>query len=33
MRADQIQKFAWTVLVPLALAQLALTGCRGNPCG
>ncbi len=26
LRADQIQKFAWTVLVPLALAQLALTG-------
>jgi NADH-quinone oxidoreductase subunit H len=26
LRADQIQRFAWTVLVPLALAQLALTG-------
>ncbi|MFB4196365.1 complex I subunit 1/NuoH family protein [Streptomyces carpaticus] len=26
LRADQIQSFAWTVLVPLALAQLALTG-------
>ncbi|WP_062207756.1 complex I subunit 1 family protein [Streptomyces sp. NBRC 109706] len=26
LRADQIQKFAWTVLVPLALAQIALTG-------
>ncbi|WP_442811941.1 complex I subunit 1/NuoH family protein [Streptomyces sp. NBC_01803] len=26
LRADQIQKFAWTVLVPLALAQVALTG-------
>ncbi len=26
LRADQIQRFAWTVLVPLALAQIALTG-------
>ncbi|SOD64689.1 NADH dehydrogenase subunit H [Streptomyces zhaozhouensis] len=26
LRADQIQKFAWTVLVPLALAQIAFTG-------
>jgi NADH-quinone oxidoreductase subunit H len=26
LRADQLQKFAWTVLIPLALAQLALTG-------
>ncbi|WP_431781554.1 complex I subunit 1/NuoH family protein [Streptomyces chumphonensis] len=26
MRADQIQKFAWTVLVPLALFQIAVTG-------
>ncbi|MFR9723601.1 complex I subunit 1/NuoH family protein [Streptomyces sp. MS19] len=26
LRADQIQRFAWTVLVPVALAQLALTG-------
>ncbi len=26
LRADQIQQFAWTVLVPLALAQIALTG-------
>ncbi|UGY95173.1 NADH-quinone oxidoreductase subunit H [Streptomyces gobiensis] len=26
MRADQIQKFAWTCLVPLALFQIALTG-------
>ena len=25
MREDQIQRLAWTVLVPLALAQLALT--------
>ena len=26
LRADQIGRFAWTVLVPLALAQIALTG-------
>jgi NADH-quinone oxidoreductase subunit H len=26
LRADQLQRFAWTVLVPLALAQLMLTG-------
>jgi NADH-quinone oxidoreductase subunit H len=26
LRADQLQKLAWTVLVPLSLAQLALTG-------
>ncbi|NJQ02957.1 complex I subunit 1/NuoH family protein [Streptomyces zingiberis] len=26
LREDQLQKFAWTVLVPLALAQIALTG-------
>lgn len=26
LRADQIQRFAWTVLVPLALAQIAFTG-------
>lgn len=26
LRADQLQKLAWQVLVPLALAQLALTG-------
>ncbi|MDT0320901.1 complex I subunit 1/NuoH family protein [Streptomyces millisiae] len=26
LRVDQIQKFAWTALVPLALAQIALTG-------
>jgi len=26
LRADQIQRFAWTVLVPLALFQIALTG-------
>jgi NADH-quinone oxidoreductase subunit H len=26
LREDQLQRFAWTVLVPLALAQLALTG-------
>lgn len=25
MRADQLQKFAWTVLVPVSLVQLALT--------
>ncbi len=25
LRADQLQRFAWTVLVPVALAQLALT--------
>jgi NADH-quinone oxidoreductase subunit H len=26
LRADQLQKLAWTVLIPLSLAQLALTG-------
>jgi NADH-quinone oxidoreductase subunit H len=26
MREDQLQKLAWAGLVPLALAQLALTG-------
>ncbi|GAA2410081.1 NADH-quinone oxidoreductase subunit H [Streptomyces glaucosporus] len=26
LREDQIQRFAWTVLVPLALLQIALTG-------
>ncbi|MCF3963511.1 complex I subunit 1/NuoH family protein [Streptomyces fuscigenes] len=26
LREDQLQKLAWTVLVPLALAQIALTG-------
>ncbi|MGW4972484.1 NADH-quinone oxidoreductase subunit H, partial [Streptomyces albidoflavus] len=26
MREDQLQKLAWTILVPLALAQIALTG-------
>ena len=26
LREDQLQSLAWTVLVPLALAQLALTG-------
>ncbi len=26
LRADQLQKFAWIGLVPVALAQLALTG-------
>ncbi|MEN3585743.1 complex I subunit 1 family protein [Streptomyces sp. ZYX-F-203] len=26
LREDQLQRFAWTVLVPLALAQIALTG-------
>ncbi|CAL9451825.1 complex I subunit 1/NuoH family protein [Streptomyces sp. enrichment culture] len=26
LREDQLQKFAWTLLVPLALAQIALTG-------
>lgn len=26
LRADQIQRFAWTLLVPLALGQIALTG-------
>jgi NADH-quinone oxidoreductase subunit H len=26
LREDQLQKFAWTVLIPLALAQIALTG-------
>jgi NADH-quinone oxidoreductase subunit H len=25
MREDQLQRLAWTALVPLALAQLALT--------
>ena len=26
LRADQLQKLAWQVLIPLALAQLLLTG-------
>jgi NADH-quinone oxidoreductase subunit H len=26
LREDQLQKFAWAVLIPLALAQIALTG-------
>jgi NADH-quinone oxidoreductase subunit H len=26
LREDQLQRFAWTVLIPLALGQLALTG-------
>jgi NADH-quinone oxidoreductase subunit H len=26
LREDQLQKFAWTVLIPLSLAQIALTG-------
>ena len=26
LREDQLQRLAWLVLVPLALAQLALTG-------
>ncbi len=26
LREDQLQKFAWTVLIPLALLQIALTG-------
>jgi NADH-quinone oxidoreductase subunit H len=26
MREDQLQKLAWTGLIPLALAQIALTG-------
>ena len=26
LREDQLQKLAWTVLVPLSLFQLALTG-------
>jgi len=26
LREDQLQRLAWTVLVPVALAQLALTG-------
>ncbi|MFC0600600.1 complex I subunit 1/NuoH family protein [Streptomyces palmae] len=26
LREDQLQKFAWTTLIPLALAQIALTG-------
>ncbi|MFC7218998.1 NADH-quinone oxidoreductase subunit NuoH [Streptomyces polyrhachis] len=26
LREDQVQRFAWTVLIPLALAQIALTG-------
>jgi NADH-quinone oxidoreductase subunit H len=26
LRADQLQRLAWQVLVPLSLAQLALTG-------
>ena len=29
LREDQLQRLAWLVLVPLALAQLALTGRRG----
>ena len=26
LREDQLQKLAWTALIPLALAQIALTG-------
>lgn len=26
LREDQLQKLAWTVLIPLALVQIALTG-------
>jgi NADH-quinone oxidoreductase subunit H len=26
MRADQLQRVSWLVLVPLSLAQVALTG-------
>jgi NADH-quinone oxidoreductase subunit H len=26
LREDQLQKFAWVVLVPLSLGQVALTG-------
>jgi NADH-quinone oxidoreductase subunit H len=26
MREDQLQKLAWTTLVPLTLAQITLTG-------
>jgi NADH-quinone oxidoreductase subunit H len=26
LREDQLQKFAWTVLIPISLAQIALTG-------
>jgi NADH-quinone oxidoreductase subunit H len=26
LREDQLQRLAWTTLVPLALAQIALTG-------
>ncbi len=26
LREDQLMRFAWTVLIPLALVQLALTG-------
>jgi NADH-quinone oxidoreductase subunit H len=26
LREDQVQRFAWTVLIPLSLAQIALTG-------
>jgi NADH-quinone oxidoreductase subunit H len=26
LREDQVQRFSWTVLIPLALAQIALTG-------
>jgi NADH-quinone oxidoreductase subunit H len=26
LREDQLQRLAWVVLVPLSLAQLALTG-------
>ena len=30
LREDQLQRLAWLVLVPLALAQLALTGVVGG---
>ncbi|CAM5628160.1 NADH-quinone oxidoreductase subunit H OS=Streptomyces antimycoticus OX=68175 GN=nuoH_1 PE=3 SV=1 [Streptomyces antimycoticus] len=26
LREDQLQRFAWTCLIPLSLAQIALTG-------
>ena len=26
LREDQLQKLAWTVLIPVSLAQIALTG-------
>lgn len=26
LREDQLMKFAWTVLIPVSLVQLALTG-------